>query len=64
MKRRIVFNNLSTNMYDSLDDMFEEVTIGNNKIEQYQYNEKEQEKEKEKGCFAGFLGFLRFFVKK
>lgn len=61
MKRRIIFRNLPTNQYDSLDDMFEEIpigNIGNIKTKDCEY------KEKEKGCFAGFLGFFRFFVNR
>lgn len=55
MKRRIIFNNLQANRYDSVDDMFEDVPI---------VEEPTAIKEKDNGCFAGFFAFFRFLVKK
>lgn len=55
MKRRVIFRHLPTGRYDSVDDMFEDVPI---------VEEPTAIKEKDNGCFAGFFGFFRFFVKK
>ena len=56
MKRRIIFRHLQNNRYDSMDDMFEDIDIDISKYKE------EEEIEKENGCFAGFLGFFRFFT--
>jgi hypothetical protein len=59
MKRRIVYSRLPQNLYDSLEELFEDVEIDNTKME------KEKEKEKESGCFTGFfVRFFQFFTKQ
>ena len=58
MKRRIIFNNLQANRYDSVDDMFEDVPIKD-------IDNTKMEKDKESGCFAGFfVRFFHFFTKQ
>lgn len=59
MKRRIIFRHLQNKRYDSMDDMFEDIDID---IGKDIGKDKEEEIEKENGCFAGFLGFFRFFT--
>ena len=57
MKRRIVYSRLPQNLYDTLDEAFEDVPLGrtsNPKIET----------DIDNGCFSGFFRFFRFFVKK
>lgn len=55
MKRRVIFRHLPTVRYDSIDDMFEDIPIE---------DIDNQKMEKDNGCFAGLLGFFRFFIKK
>jgi hypothetical protein len=73
MKRRVIFSHLPSVRYDSIDDMFEDVPIEDIQREDIQFKymenrkrerEREREREKDNGCFAGFLGFFRFFVNR
>jgi hypothetical protein len=68
MKRRVVFSHLQANRYDSIDDMFEDVPIEDIQNEDMENRkrkiEREREREKNNGCFAEFLGFFRFLMKK